>query len=72
MLYKLYSILLCVRLLKVMDHYLNVSKEQVNKYFSFKYFYFFISGVPPNNYISFYGMRGHDILMGHLVSKKFH
>jgi hypothetical protein len=30
-----------------------------------------ILGVPPNDYISFFGMRGHDILMGTLVSSNF-
>jgi hypothetical protein len=29
----------------------------------------FLSGVPPDEYISFYGMRAHDVLMGLLVSK---
>jgi hypothetical protein len=29
------------------------------------------SGVPPNDYISFFGMRAHDILMGNLVSQIF-
>ena len=28
------------------------------------------SGVPPENYISFYGMRAYDILMGVLVSNR--
>ncbi|UJR30086.1 hypothetical protein I4U23_017627 [Adineta vaga] len=27
------------------------------------------AGVPPNDYISFFGMRSHDILMGHLVTE---
>ncbi|CAF1211187.1 unnamed protein product, partial [Adineta ricciae] len=27
------------------------------------------AGVPPENYISFFGMRSHDILMGHLVTE---
>lgn len=30
--------------------------------------YLCLLGVPPDDYISFYGMRTHDILMGVLVS----
>ncbi|CAF5053131.1 unnamed protein product, partial [Rotaria sp. Silwood1] len=26
-------------------------------------------GIPPNDYISFFGMRTHDILMGRLVTE---
>jgi hypothetical protein len=29
----------------------------------------FVLGVPPNDYISFFGMRAHDVLMGVLVSE---
>jgi hypothetical protein len=32
----------------------------------------FFSGVPVNEYISFFGMRNHGVLMGYLVSEKFH
>ncbi|CAF4784387.1 unnamed protein product, partial [Rotaria magnacalcarata] len=27
------------------------------------------NGVPPHNYVSFFGMRGHDVLMGLLVTE---
>ncbi len=32
--------------------------------------FFFIPGVDVDNYISFYGMRAHDVLMGVLVSEE--
>jgi len=46
--------------------------EKAGKLCSYLFFYFYImiSGVPPNDYISFFGMRGHDILMGRLVCRE--
>jgi hypothetical protein len=56
----------------VIHHYLNVLNEQVNQSNNqtrLPNSLWIFSGIPPDNYISFFGMRGYDILMGKLVSK---
>jgi hypothetical protein len=52
-------------------HYLNDLSKTVNIInFIFLGEGFDFSGVPPDDYISFYGMRARDILMGTLVSEE--